>query len=61
MTKLSKLIIRYNIETGYDLAYTVEKLAQYLQCSQDQILTSALENEETAQHLIGMMKRLQNS
>lgn len=61
MTKLSKLIIRYNVESGYDLAYTVEKMAQYLRCSQDQILTSALENEEAAQYLFRVMKRLQNS
>jgi hypothetical protein len=58
MSKLSQFIIRHDIQDGYSVAYAVERIAIFLRCSQDEILTGALNDEKAARYLIGVARRL---
>lgn len=57
--KFDQFIFQYQIDTGYDLMNTVKYIAQFLRCSQDEIISGALKDEAAAQYLIGVMRRLQ--
>jgi len=57
--KFSTFIQKHNIVSGYDLMNTVKSIAQYLRCSQNEIISGALASDAAAQYLIGVMHRLQ--
>ena len=61
MTKLTKFIIKHQVKDGYSIAYAVEKLAQQLRCSQNEILVEALESTRSALHLIRFAERLKGN
>jgi hypothetical protein len=58
MSKLSQFIVRHNVQDGYSVAYAVERIAFFLRCSQDEILTGALNDEKAARYLLGVAQRL---
>ena len=58
MAKLSQFIIRHGVQDGYSVAYAVERLAIFLRCSEDEILTGALNEAKAAEYLLGLAQRL---
>jgi len=60
MSKLSQFIIKHNVEDGYSVAYAVERVAIFLRCSEDEILTGALNDAKAAKYLINLSRRLAN-
>jgi hypothetical protein len=63
MSKLSQFLIKHNVEsmtdiTCYDVAWVVEKIAQFKRCSQDSILSEALMSNSNAQRLLSVVRNL---
>jgi hypothetical protein len=58
MSKLTQFIVRHNVEDGYSLAYAVERIAIFLRCSEEEILTGALNDAKAAEYLLGVARRL---
>lgn len=62
MSKLSQFIIKHKVDVkdGYAVAYAVERLATAYRCSEDEILTDALNDADAAQYLLKLSRRLAN-
>ncbi len=60
MSKLSQFIVKHNVEDGYSVAFAVERIAIFLRCSEDEILSGALNDTKATQYLLNLSRRLAN-
>jgi chemotaxis signal transduction protein len=63
MSKLSQFLIKHNVDsmtdiTCYDVAWVVEEISKIKRCSQDSILSEALESDSYAQYVFRVVRNL---